>query len=207
MQTFDGIGIVVIEGEVHRLIYPLLGCCLLQCHLSLEDAAALIGDDRTACAHVAADVHRHGHDADRLVGSADRDAGHAVFCDGEWRTAFGAKGAVAIAGQCNFLTIHCASQGERACIEAGVCLEEVAIESLEGHVFRVATESQRTEHERFFRAGATLVLLYPHGIDVCHTEDALVGNDDVAALVWIDIVALQNVTQVAVIAFATDVGA
>ena len=57
---FDGIGIVVVECEIHRLVHPLLRGCFLQCHFSFEYAIAFIGDGRTACAHIATDVHGDG---------------------------------------------------------------------------------------------------------------------------------------------------
>ena len=42
---------------------------------------------------------------------------------------------------------------------------------------------------------------------MCHSEDSLVGNDYIAALVGIDIICLQDVSQVTVIVLATYIGA
>ena len=62
LQTLDGVGVVVVEREVHRLIHPLLGSCLGQSHFSLEHAVCLVGNGGIAAADVAAHIHRDGQD-------------------------------------------------------------------------------------------------------------------------------------------------
>ena len=96
METLDGVRVIVVEGEVHRLIHPLLRGRLGQSHFSLEDAIALIGDGGIASADVAADVHGNGQDGDGFVGCVDGDACHAVGGNGESSVAGEVEGAVAI---------------------------------------------------------------------------------------------------------------
>ena len=207
LQTLDGIGIVIVEGEVHRLVNPLLRGCFLKCNLSLEDAITLVGNDGTACSHIATNIHRDRKNSVSVTGSIDCDTSHTVLSDREWRAAFHTESAVAIVGKRNRFAIHCANQVESASIETGISLINIIFKLLEGHIFRISAKREATEYERFFWASSALVLFYPHRIDVCHTKDTLVGDEDVAILVRIDVVALEDVTQVAVIAFASYVGA
>ena len=97
LQTFDGKSIIIVKGEVHRLIDPLLGRRFLKCDFSFEDAVSLVGNDRTACTHVATNVHRYRKHSYGLVASIDSDACHTVLCNGEWCCAFCGKGAISIA--------------------------------------------------------------------------------------------------------------
>ena len=138
LQAFDGIGIVVVECEIHRLVHPLLRRCLLQCYFSFEDAIALIGNCRTACAHIATDVHGDGENGYCIVCGADGDAGHTVFAYRERCVAFCGECSVAVIRECDGLAIGNSGQGESACIEASKGFVGIVADGFECYVFGIS---------------------------------------------------------------------
>ena len=202
LKALDGVGIVVVECEVHCLVNPLLRGSFHECHLTLEDAVSFVRDGGIACSDVASNVHRDRKNRDCLVSRIDCDASHTVLRDRERRFTFDIETAATFIRKRHRFAINFARKCESACFETGKGFIEVASKRFESHILCISAERKACEFERFFRPSSAFVLFHPHRADVCHSEDSLVGDEDVAALVRIDIVGLQDVSQVAVIAFA-----
>ena len=203
-EPLDGKGVIVVQGKVHGLVHPLLRSRLRQGDFSLEHACTLVGDGGIACGDAATDVHRDGHDGDGGGGGVDRDAGHAVVCHVEGLVARRSEGAVAVVVEADGLAVGLSGEGEGACIQARIYLIYIVAKHLEGGVLGIAAKLEAGEDERFFGSDAALVFLHPHGADVGHAHESLHGDEDVAALVRVDIVAAEYVAEVAVVAFASD---
>ena len=206
-ESLDGKGIIVVQGKVHGLVHPLLRRCFRQGDFSLEDACSLVGDGGIASGDVAANVHRDGHDGDGGGSGVDGDACHTVLRHGEGRAARSAEGAIAIVEELDGLAIGLTGEGEVAGCEACIYLIYIITEHLERCVLGITAKLKAGEDERFFRSRTALILLHPHGADVSHAHQSLHGDEDVAVLVRVDVVTLQDVAKVAVVAFAADAGA